>query len=763
MRTRGGRRGSGRSASRLRECGLIAVTAKVAKARSSWKVLLLQALQETRPAVSGPDRRLEGTGRGFPARPDLVGREAEVGSLVAAWLGTPPEPVAVLGAPGIGKSTICLAALHDPRVADRFAGRRWFVRCDGATSAPGLLSGLAAEMGVTGGEAAGGSVAGRVRAALGTGPAVVVLDNFETPWAADPLPVEELLRAIASVPRVAVAVTSRGTARPAGLRWRDFAMVSPLPLADARRLFLAVAGPDVAADPRLDGLLSGLDGVPLAVELMAYAAQGQPDLGEVAQRWRAERTGMLARMGGARRELSVAVSVEASVTAPLMTPQGARLLGLLGVLPDGIARDDLAALLPGGGLAAAAVLRQLGLAFGEGDRLRTLAPVREHVAAAHPPEAADLDQAISHYAQLAATSGKRVGHRGGGEAAARLQADTGNIAAMLERAAAGGRIQELADAVYGLTQYWRFTGFTQPALAVLAGQAIEAHGTPAQQARTWRALGTLAAARSDHDGARARFEEALPLYREAGSVLGEANCTQGLGDIALARSDHDGARARFEEALPLYRQAGSVLGEANCIQRLGDIALRRSDHDGARARYEQALPLYQQVGSVRGEANCISGLGDIALERSDHDGARARYEQALPLNGRPGCWARPTASGVWAISRSSVRTTARRGGGMSRRCHSTNKSGTCRARPTASGVWAISRCRAFLIITGARARYDGGAAAVPGNSGALLHRLDNGPPGPPGAGRQRTDPLLAGSPPGMDQHRPRRSHRISQG
>ena len=50
-------------------------------------------------------------------------------------------------------------------------------------------------------------------------------------------------------------------------------MLSPLPLADARRLFLAVAGPDFAADARLDELLAGLDGVPLAVEPMAYATQ----------------------------------------------------------------------------------------------------------------------------------------------------------------------------------------------------------------------------------------------------------------------------------------------------------------------------------------------------------------------------------------------------------------------------------------------------------------------------------------------------------
>ena len=68
----------------------------------------------------------------------------------------------------------------------------------------------------------------------------------------------------------------------------------------------------------------------------------------------AERTAMLQRMGGERRELSVAVSVEASVTAPLMTAEAEQLLGLLGVLPDGVAREDLTALLPGSGLAAAA-------------------------------------------------------------------------------------------------------------------------------------------------------------------------------------------------------------------------------------------------------------------------------------------------------------------------------------------------------------------------------------------------------------------------
>ena len=316
--------------------------------RDQLELELLQALQESSTGCGGCGG-CGGQGYyavGVPAAGLLVGRDAEVSALVTAWLVVPPQPMAVLGAPGIGKSAICLTALHDEQVQKRFGDRRWFIRCDGILSARALLSRLAAQLGVVADETPG-PVLERVQAELGAGPAVVVLDNFETPWIADPLPVEQLLRAIAVIPQVAITVSARGTARPVGLAWRDFATPSPLPLSDARRVFLGVAGARFAADPQLDVLLAELDGMPLAVELMGYAAQGQPDLGAVADRWQQERVAMLERMGGGSRELSVAVSVEASITSPLMTPAARRLLALLGMLPDGVTRDDLAALLPG--------------------------------------------------------------------------------------------------------------------------------------------------------------------------------------------------------------------------------------------------------------------------------------------------------------------------------------------------------------------------------------------------------------------------------
>jgi tetratricopeptide (TPR) repeat protein len=465
---------------------------------------------------------------------------------------------------------------------------------------------------------------------------VLALDNLETPWTAEPLEVEELLGRLVGVPGVALVVTMRGTARPGGVRWAETVAVSPLVLADARRMFVQVAGAEFAADPDLDWLLVEVDGVPLAVELLAYAAQGQPDLAELRQRWQQERVGLLERMGGGRRELSVPVSVELSLKDPRMTPEGRRLVALLGQLPDGIAHDDLNWLLPEVGLRAAATLRQVGLAFDEAGRLRMLAPIREHAASAYPPEPADLERAVGYYCQLASTVGWRVGGEGGAEAAEQILGETSNLTSMLDRAIAGQRLSDVVDAMVGLIEYMRFTGNTLPGLLVAARAAVDAAGDATQRARLYQSLGDLALDRSDDDAARARYEEALPLYRRVGDVLGEANCIQRLGDIALNRSDYDAARARYEKAVPLYRRVGDVVGEDYCVFSLGDIALERDDYDAARARYEEAVPLFRRVGDVLGEANCIQRLGEIALDRSDDDAARARYEEAVPLYRRVG-------------------------------------------------------------------------------------------------------------------------------
>lgn len=269
--------------------------------------------------------------------------------MVATLLADDPEPLSILGPAGIGKSTITLVALNDPRVAERYGVRRFFIRCDAVRTREAFAAAVAGALGLP----LGPQVEAAVMTELASAPAALAVDNAETPWEADTLRVEELLARLATVPGLALVVSLRGASRPVGVRWRQPIQPPSLPLADARNVFLAIVGDQFAADPDLDRLLRALDGVPLAIALMANAAEGQPDLGDTWTRWESERTRMLQRAGGTDRLLNIEASYEISIGGPRMTDEARRLLSLLGFLPGGVARGDIDAVLPGDGGGAA--------------------------------------------------------------------------------------------------------------------------------------------------------------------------------------------------------------------------------------------------------------------------------------------------------------------------------------------------------------------------------------------------------------------------
>ncbi|HEV3459918.1 MAG TPA: tetratricopeptide repeat protein [Thermoanaerobaculia bacterium] len=590
-------------------------------------------------------RRLRSPAAGAPGAPQLpvpgrcFGREEQVAALVAAACAARPRQAAVLGPPGVGKTTVTVEALHCQAVVARFGARRWFVRCEAATSRGTLFNAIALALGIElGPEGQGGDPEARILGELARGPALLVLDNAETPLDAEAaggeVGFEELLARLAALPELALVASFRGAQRPFRPSWRETIAVAPLAPEAAREAFLDVAGEAYRGDPLVDTLVAEVGHLPLALVLLASQAEGSP-LAEIRRRWRSERTRLLRRGRGDSRETSFEASVALSVESPRLTEEARRLAALLALLPDGMAEDDLLALAPEDGAESAGRLRRVGLALPRTARLRLYAPIREVLAATLPATAEEGERLLGHYLGLAGL-GEHAGAEGGREAFERLAPELGNLEALLGPALDGSAPGPAVEAVLALVELGRFSDVVLPELFELALAATRRSGSPETLARCLYRLGTLSLNRSDHDGARIRYEEALPLYRLTGDLLGEANCIKGLGDIALERSDHDGARARYEEALPLFRRVGHLLGEANCIQRLGVIALARSDHAAARSRFEEALPLFRRVGGLLGEANCIIKIGDIALERSDHNAARARYEEALPLYQRAG-------------------------------------------------------------------------------------------------------------------------------
>ena len=563
----------------------------------------------------------------LPGRRPCFGRDDLKKQLTGLLLGSAPNHAFVLGGPGIGKSNLALAALHDGQVSNRFGERRCFVRCDSIATKDALVFEIAATLGLP----PSPNLEAAVFVELAKAPFALAVDNFETPWLAGTEQAEDLLGRLSDLPALWLIVSIRGENRPPAFGWAALSL-RKLELADARSIFLHIAGEErFAADPLLDTLLGEMDGLPLAIELLAWQAQAEPSLAGLHRRWQQKGTEILRRAGGTTRLDSLAVSLALSIENPRMSQAARHLLSLMGLLPDGIAPGDLEALLPGDSDEAAHDLRRFGLAFGEAGRLRLLAPVREHVKKTCPPEAPGLERTVRFYCELAESLGDEVGRAEGAAASARLSQELGNLDALLEKAISGEAMDEGIKAAIALSEFFKFSGLGNTRLLQLALQKAREQNDARQQANCLQSLGDIAFYTSDNSGASARYAEALPLYEQVGDLLGKANCLKRLGDIALRKSDNSGASARYAEALPLYEQVGDLQGKTNCLKRLGDIALEEGRNSDALALWEEALGYYRQIGDRYSAGLAHRRLARLASgeERQRHvEAARQAWESA---------------------------------------------------------------------------------------------------------------------------------------
>ncbi len=238
-------------------------------ADQAWQDVV-EGLRDLVAQMPAPAEAAQRSAAPLPAAPRCYGRDPEIESLTAALLEQAPALVPILGGGGLGKTTLALAALHDRRVGQRYAGRRYFVRCDGCQSREAVVLEVARAMGLE----LGPHLEARVMRELASAPAAVVLDNAETPWETDRAGVEDFMGALSAVPGLALLITLRGAERPAGPAWREALWVGPLSPAAARDAFLAVAGRRYRDDPCLERRLEAVDRVPLAIVLLGRLAEG---------------------------------------------------------------------------------------------------------------------------------------------------------------------------------------------------------------------------------------------------------------------------------------------------------------------------------------------------------------------------------------------------------------------------------------------------------------------------------------------------------
>ena len=194
-----------------------------------------------------------------------------------------------------------------------------------------------------------------------------------------------------------------------------------------------MAGQRFCSDPRLDDLVNVVDRVPLAIALLSYQAEGQPNLDGLWVRWQTERTKMLQRAGGADRLNNLELSLDLSIRGPAHERCGPcpALPARFAARRNCLARPRCSAARTGGPCRGRPPPRRTVLDDEKNARLRLLAPVREFVHHHLVPGEADMNRAVDHYLSLAAVLGNKVGFEGGAEAATRLAPEINNLESMI--------------------------------------------------------------------------------------------------------------------------------------------------------------------------------------------------------------------------------------------------------------------------------------------------------------------------------------------
>jgi predicted ATPase len=583
----------------------------------------------------------------------FIGRKAEQKDLRERILRY--RLVTVVGAPGAGKTrlTVEVARLLQPEFS-----ASWFVPLSQLPDAAAIPQRIAHVMQIKG--QIGKDLVDVVAAALKPGRQVLILDNCETT-------IEECGRLAnqlcAECPDLHLVLTSRidlGNAVAVGAE--HVYRVPPLELPDPERLpgIEALAAVDSVqlllerASERSDlhlteanalkvaKLCRGLDGIPLALELVA-AQLDMLSLDSVLAQW-GDHLDFASTIGvGPEQQIAtLRNTIRRSYDLLGREQNGERLRVLfrqLSVFHRGWTAEAALAVCGEPGEAEKSILellkplRRASLIEIEESagvkRYRYLDPIREF-ALEELIQSGEEKTFHARHARWAMEFAERwspellTGRQAISIAA--LIADADNLRAAILWA----KDQQDAETALRLTgALWRLMeikGFYREGCIRLhmALGIANAEKFPAWRSKALSGLSVLAYRQGDLATAEKASRESLKLERAHGARAGVANAINDLGNVSQQRGQYYRAWRLYRVSLALERESGNARGIAVALFNCGRQAMNIGKLEEAARDLEESLKLFDEAGNQREAAFALNSLGKL-LHMQGHDESALRY------------------------------------------------------------------------------------------------------------------------------------------
>jgi predicted ATPase/DNA-binding SARP family transcriptional activator len=556
----------------------------------------------------------------LPAPPNrLIGRERELGELIALLDEPGKRLVTVTGTGGAGKTRLALEAAS--RIATAAAVRAYFVDLAPLTNPGSVPTAIASVVGCDDAMGADAESLGRFVAGRSV---LLLLDNFEHLIDAAP----QVAALLSAAPCIRVLATSR---RPLRIRAEARYELGALSEGDATALFIERARAidrGFVLTPELGELCRRLDALPLPIELAAARADRmtlETILAGLDRRFE-----LLAE--GARdlpvRQRTLRATVEWSYA--LLEPPASDIFAPLAVFAGGCTVDAAVRVCNASptaldALADGALIRLVG------ERIEMLESIREFAIDQLPPEREQIVRRLHahYYAALIEAALPSIGRA---DVVAAVASEGENVRAALRWTLEARDLDLYLKIAVAAAPFWAVRGQLAEADAWLQpGVAMAEEAPPALRAAVISAASRIAGRRGDLTRAEGLAMKAWALCRACGDQRG-ATAALLSAMTAAARA---GDSSRHDELLEQLDVATHELADpvlrAGTLRALGATASRAGDHDRGRALTEEALDIARAADLELDVGQALCHLGIIALQANRPNEAREPLEQSLAI------------------------------------------------------------------------------------------------------------------------------------